>query len=71
LAVEIPIYKKNKIKRTNREKAREDQVVVLSELSHGGALSSWDDKGSYVVKLLGLLYLNAFDPQPSQHCHNK
>jgi hypothetical protein len=41
---------------------REDQVVVLSELSHGGALSSRDDKGGYDVKLLRLPYLHAFDP---------
>lgn len=65
------IWGERKKERTYREKAREDQVVVLSELSHGGALSSGDDKGSYVVKLLGLPYLHAFDPQPSQRCHNK
>ena len=40
---------------------RENQVVVLSELSHGGALSTRDDKGGYAVKLRWLPYLHAFD----------
>ena len=40
---------------------RENQVVVLSELSHGGALSSWDDKGGNAVKLGWLPYLHAFN----------
>lgn len=44
--------------------------MELSELGHGGALSSRNNEGIHALQLFRFSYLHALHPQSSKRCHS-